>query len=423
MEIKTKEEKGFSMYIVLIFTAVIFLIISSVSFLSFRNLSTTEVETESQKAFYAAESGMECAMLIYKEKADLGFWLESTDVHCGSESVFIWGGFESFSGFPLPFTVYFGDEDEGDSRSCAYVEIKEEGDYVEFTSQGYNNCESRDVQRTIFAERERDEVEIVGFDIVLNLDVSGSMGWCLESSSSDCEGYDTRLPWLIDGAELFVEEMFSEEEGYENVRIGLVFFETFAKRLIYLTDDEELVLDEIDKLGLRDPYGVTNTAGGFLVSNKGVLNHSEFYDPDTPNYMVTITDGEPTTTAGPIREDCYRIEGAAYCSNGTVDEEDCPSVQWGEINGGDSFPEAWADGKEKADDAKNNGIVMVTVGVGVGGEESTANKWLRDDIASKRDGEALHYVVDDFGDFVDFVEDTFTKEFFVELSKVYFEER
>lgn len=124
----------------------------------------------------------------------------------------------------------------------------------------------------------RSQVSVDGIDIVLVLDVSGSMQF------SDYKD-DRRM--RIDVAKHEAKRFIRKRE---NDAIGLVLFANDAVSRCPLTIDKSVLIDMIDqtKLGLIDPDGTRLFTGMITAANR--LKRSKAKS----KIMILLTDGEPT---------------------------------------------------------------------------------------------------------------------------------
>ena len=166
-------------------------------------------------------------------------------------------------------------------------------------------------------------------DVMLVLDESGSIS---ES------GNPSEMDILKTAATAFVNALAPSTPG---IHMGEVSFSSTAVLDVHLTDDGSLVITAINNLSSG---GLTNLEDAIQKSDGELDNPGDTHDRtdvDSPDYMVIITDGAPTT------------------SN----------------TGGDHS----ANAKAAADAAKADGIIIYVVGVGT--DSSTAD-YLRNNIAS-----------------------------------------
>jgi len=175
-------------------------------------------------------------------------------------------------------------------------------------------------------------------DVMLVLDRSGSID-------------PTELNVLKIAAKAFVDALSPSTDG---IHMGMVSFATDASLDVHLTDDASAVKTAIDGLVAS---GLTNLSSAITIADTELDNPGDGHDrndADSPDIMVIVTDGEPTTGGGK--------------------------------------PAA----KTAADNAKSDGIEIFGVGVGISPENA---QFMKDDIVTPPDFE--HYFdASSFGDLV-----------------------
>ena len=115
-------------------------------------------------------------------------------------------------------------------------------------------------------------------DVMLALDTSGSI-----------YGYEDQLR---DSSKAFVSALLSPDDG----QVGLVNFDDYGALLSTFSTDIPTLHGIID--GLTYPtyfVGLTNLQEGIDISQNELATADRTPDSDYPDYMVIITDGEPTT--------------------------------------------------------------------------------------------------------------------------------
>jgi hypothetical protein len=141
-------KKGFTLFIAMIVMATLLLVSSTIAALAVRGSFIYSTARESQKAFYAADSGMECALFWdVKSPSGLSAFATSTvtDITCNNNAPYPVGGTDQ-SEFEISLTP---------SPLCAKVIVTKlaNGSTI-IESSGYNTCDSsspRRVQRSVRA--------------------------------------------------------------------------------------------------------------------------------------------------------------------------------------------------------------------------------------------------------------------------------
>jgi Tfp pilus assembly protein PilX len=128
-----RKQLGFT----LIFSLIIISIVSSISFFIYeiitKELSFSYLSQESQRAFYAADTGIECA-LYWDIKQDAFNPVSPSSITCAEQSATV-GGVD-ISSFSLTF----------DDNSCVDVTVDKSDSDTIITSLGRSRCVSGDPQ-------------------------------------------------------------------------------------------------------------------------------------------------------------------------------------------------------------------------------------------------------------------------------------
>lgn len=151
MNIHSTTKKGFTLFIAMIVSSLLLGIGFSLGNIILKQLQLTSSGKESQIAFYAADSGAECALFWDRKIADGSSQVEGSfkpagtlDVFCGSAT----GGAvaskvqEYNPLFPTQATTTFHVDytDTGGTAvfACAIVKVIKNGPYTTIDSRGYN---------------------------------------------------------------------------------------------------------------------------------------------------------------------------------------------------------------------------------------------------------------------------------------------
>lgn len=150
--LKHNTKRGIALFIAVITAGVLLLIAVAISDLSYKEQIITTSAKESKEAFYAADTGLECAL----------YWDAIQGAFVGNTSgyeIFCDGEGESLNQIPLNTTgetpdIEFGDESSPpNSEYCFTVKIYKTynaGTGITSTrvlSRGYNNCNTSDPRR------------------------------------------------------------------------------------------------------------------------------------------------------------------------------------------------------------------------------------------------------------------------------------
>lgn len=145
---KFKNQKGFTLLIAIAITATLLLVSSGIVSVAVKEAFLSASARESQHAFYAADTGIECAIFWDVRNGGAGvsaFDTEtSTDITCNGSDPQSVGG-SSVSTFTFDF------ESTGNPY-CAVVTITKSGGLTTIESRGYNTCDplnNRRVERAI----------------------------------------------------------------------------------------------------------------------------------------------------------------------------------------------------------------------------------------------------------------------------------
>jgi Tfp pilus assembly protein PilX len=144
-----KTDKGFTLFVAIIAMSALLLVSTGLINIAVKQLQISGSSRESQFAFYAADSGMECALYWdIKNPTGVSAFATSTgtNITCNNSSVQTVGGNQSgVSVFTLNFTP---------DPYCATVTVTKNGNNTtKIESLGYNTCaaSSRRVERAVRA--------------------------------------------------------------------------------------------------------------------------------------------------------------------------------------------------------------------------------------------------------------------------------
>lgn len=141
------KNKGFTLLIAVVVTGTLLLVATGVIFLAVKQKLISSIGEESQHAFYAADSGLECAFFWdVKHSTGLSAFSTTTSsrIKCNyhpvrNPSIWLVGGSEESN-----FTITFFPD-----PYCAKVTVNKNSDMsTTIVSRGYNTCDTSSVRRT-----------------------------------------------------------------------------------------------------------------------------------------------------------------------------------------------------------------------------------------------------------------------------------
>lgn len=137
-------------------------------------------------------------------------------------------------------------------------------------------------------------------------------------------GYPTRLELAKAAASTLIDlSRLDDVSGGYQTRIGLVVFSNSGRLLMPLTEDFDLVDDQVQ---LLYPYGGTNISSGLELA---LENFPTTNDPDRPALIVLMSDGQPVSGLGYTSEQIIERQtpslneaGVEVCTAGFATSED-----------------------------------------------------------------------------------------------------
>lgn len=144
---KQSNQKGFTLFMAMVITATLLLIAGGVANLAIRQSLISNAGKESQMAFYAADTGMECALYwdINNPSGSSAFSVSTgSNIVCNDQTVTVGGSSVSTFG-PINFAP---------DPYCVFVTVEKNGTATEIESRGYNTCDlssPRRVERAVRA--------------------------------------------------------------------------------------------------------------------------------------------------------------------------------------------------------------------------------------------------------------------------------
>lgn len=145
-----RTDKGFTLLIAIVITATLLLVSTGIVSVAVKEAFISSSARESQHAFYAADTGIECA--IYwdvRNESGISAFATSTQsqINCNNdnEGPFTVGGPTGVSTFEFDF-------DSTGNPYCAVVTVTKSGNLTLIESRGYNTCDPlnrRRVERAV----------------------------------------------------------------------------------------------------------------------------------------------------------------------------------------------------------------------------------------------------------------------------------
>jgi Tfp pilus assembly protein PilX len=142
-------EKGIALLITIILTGTLLLVATSIMNTAVKQAFLSDAGRQSQYAFYAADSGAECA-LYWDVQNPSGFsaFNSSTPIECNRDAANQANHFTVGEVNPSRFTITFLPD-----TYCAKVTVTKSGNTTTIESSGYNTCDENDPRRVERAVR------------------------------------------------------------------------------------------------------------------------------------------------------------------------------------------------------------------------------------------------------------------------------
>ena len=140
---KTQKDKGIALLITIILTGTLLLVATSIMNTAVKQAFLSATGRESQYAFYAADSGAECA-LYWDVQNPSGFsaFNSQSNIECNHDAVNPDNHFTVGETNPSTFTITFLPD-----PYCAIVTVTKAGNTTTIDSSGYNTCDSANPRR------------------------------------------------------------------------------------------------------------------------------------------------------------------------------------------------------------------------------------------------------------------------------------
>lgn len=151
-----EKDKGFTLLIAIITTSMLLIVSFVVVNIALKQLVLANAAKESQYAFYAADSGTECAVYWDLKDSTISKFDTTTPgtINCNGQTIStgsqtvntiptqasVIGG-ASTSIFELDFTL------DSQPRGCAIVRVTKSGTTTDIDSRGYNTCDTNAQRR------------------------------------------------------------------------------------------------------------------------------------------------------------------------------------------------------------------------------------------------------------------------------------
>ncbi len=284
--------------------------------------------SESLDALNNSNAGLECAM-YWDRKFDAFNISKTSDIFCGRQK-FTVGGVNVST-----FTLL---NDDKTQSTVVTVDKNTQPGTTTIKADGYNTTDITSEKRvsrsfTVAYPNTSQLKTCDAFDVILVLDSSDSIN-------------ETERTQLNDAARTIVDGLVVAPT---KARLGVVVFHHYAEKYLSLSSNPDAIKTAITN-GLYGPreHG-TASAGGTI---KGRIELQQNARPNTPRYLLFITDGEATK-----------------CANANGDAAICPGFTKDDIPTNYPYPSTvqWEDEAKKTREANN--IKIIVVGVGLEGKK------------------------------------------------------
>jgi len=354
-------KKGFVLLYAILIIGLILALTFSITNITIKERKLSRLSEESFSAFFAAESGMECA--LYWDLKDSESWFRYDPTEPGGRNITCNG--QTFTvgneeGEVNEMEILFSDS----SNSSVVVVDKSVEDSTSLLSSGYSVDDSTvgsGVERGI-SVKYGDEVDdfegqCEAFDLILVLDNSGSI------EAVNLDG-DNEQELLKDAAKKIVnnEKNILAEDSF---KMGIVSFDYGADLREGLTIEKDNLENAIDSLSFP---GNTNMEAGLFIAQNEVL--SSRARNDAKDIVVLITDGETNQCIMGKEKYNHDVDPSVH----QVDD----GISAYDFDCNDSLAKDSAE--DVATDLYNQDVTVIVVGVGVTNQYAN---YLRQKIASK----------------------------------------
>ena len=357
-------KKGFVILYALIVMSILLMLTISITNINVREYQLSQYGSESLSSYYAAESGLECALYWDLKEEKSAFRYDATeptgrDIYCMGNTYRV--------GDDSADPVYTLNIDLSSSGIGANVEVvvDKTGGKTDIVSRGYNTS---DLDSKYAVERglkvgygdATDEAGPVceAFDIALVLDISGSI-------------HESGLAKLKEASNGIVD---NNETGEDKAKFTVVTFDYKATMIVLMDTDKDVIKNAINAI----PYNnwTTNTEAGLLVAKEEFVSNRA--REDAFDVAVLVTDGQPNN-----------------CTDESIYSHVSPYIAY---NNEACSPTANIVTANMAQKLKDDGVHLIVIGVG----SSVNDDYLQNTLASDPDS---YYPVNNFNKLKQLTED------------------
>ncbi len=328
--------------------------------------------SESLDALNNSNAGLECAMYWDRMHDSFSIDKEST-ITCGRQSFKVGG--KTISKFTLL-------NDDATQSTVVEVDKTTQPGTTTIKADGYNTADAASEKRVSrsFAVAYPNTSQLKtcdAFDVMLVLDSSDSID-------------NTERAQLNDAARAIVDGLVVAPT---KARLGTIVFHHYAQQFLPLSSDPNAIKNSITT-GLYAPreHG-TASAGGTI---KGRMELQKNARPNTPRYLLFITDGEATK-----------------CANANGDAAICPGFTEDDIPTNYPYPSTlqWENEAKKTRDAD---IKIIVVGVGLEGKKDPVHHLsYEDEMTQYITSDKMYHSIASFDNLIDVVK-IFNCEYFAQ---------
>jgi hypothetical protein len=146
-----KSQAGFTLLIAVVTTSLLLLVSFVVGNIAYKQLLLASTAEESQYAFYAADSGLECALYWDLKNVSVSAFDVSTPgaISCAGQNIS--GGSQIVPTIPTEPSIIGGASDSvfylQFTKGCAIVRVSKVDDVTTVDSRGYNTCDTSSSRR------------------------------------------------------------------------------------------------------------------------------------------------------------------------------------------------------------------------------------------------------------------------------------
>ncbi|MCK5027699.1 MAG: VWA domain-containing protein [Candidatus Pacebacteria bacterium] len=296
-------KKGFVLLYALVLVSVLLTLVFGISNINIREYQLLHYGDESLISFYAAESGLECALYWDIKEEKSAFRIDPVEDPTGVGREISCAGNIFTVGIDPETTLQIN---LPDSDGNAMVVIDKTGGGTDIVSRGYNTDDPNNkyaVERGLKVGYGDTATTDGLYDITLVIDNSNSI--CLVEDPDPYVTSCNNMQSLIDAAKSIIDNFHNSELGDDGTKFSVIGFETVAFIQQRLSGNKHNIKDALDEM---KSTGGTNTSGGML------LAEYEYNDPEhdredakeAKNIIILMTDGDGNTC---IDSAIYEIAG------------------------------------------------------------------------------------------------------------------